>query len=329
MKAKPRSERRIGASSESPARRYFKEVRFRQVRSLVELSRHGSFAATAAAMDLAVPSVWQQIRALEDEYGVQLVVAEGPRVSLTEDGRILVDLAAPLVESFEGLRAMFEDRQSTVARTLTIVAPAAMFSGALRRPIILYRKLHPKVKLVLLDRPSHLARQVIEEDGADLAIMGLASGDEPMPQFECLLLARYAFHLMCPSTGPLARGRNMTLTSIVAQPLVLAPEESSSHRQIRQVFANAGLADRMNVTMTATNRALLLNYVAIGFGVAIGTSAASVKPPKRLAGETEVVVHNVAGLFGHEEVFLVQRKGRFEPVHVRAFRELVQKAFAS
>ncbi len=222
---------------------------------------------------------------------------------------------------------MFEDQRSNAARTLTVVAPSAMLTGALRRPIILYRQHHPKVKLVLLDRPSYLARQVIQQDEADLAIMGMATGDEVMPQFQYQPLARYAFYLMCPADHALARARQMTLTGIVSQPLVLAPEESSSHRQIRQTFVQAGLADRMNVTMTATNRALLLNYVAIGFGIAIGTSAASVKPPKRAAGEAEVVVRDVAALFGHEEVFLVQRKGRFEPAHVRAFRELVQKAF--
>ena len=327
MKVKSNASHRVGAATDSPARRYFKEVRFRQIRALVELSRHGSFAATAAAMDLAVPSVWQQIRSLEDEYGVQFVVAEGSKVSLTDDGRALVDLAAPLVESFDGLRAMFEDQRSTAARTLTVVAPSAMLTGALRRPIILYRQHHPKVKLVLLDRPSYLARQVIQQDEADLAIMGMATGDEVMPQFQYQPLARYAFYLMCPADHALARARQLTLAGIVTQPLVLAPEESSSHRQIRQVFAQAGMADRMNVTMTATNRALLLNYVAIGFGIAVGTSAASIKPPKRGAGEAEVVVRDVATLFGHEEVFLVQRKGRFEPAHVRAFRELVLKAF--
>ncbi|MDI1313030.1 LysR family transcriptional regulator [Prosthecobacter sp.] len=327
MKAKSNAPRRIGTTADSPARRYFKEVRFRQIRALVELSRQGSFAATAAAMGLAVPSVWQQIRSLEDEYGVQFVVAEGSKVSLTDDGRALVDLAAPLVESFNGLRAMFEDQRSTAARTLTVVAPSAMLTGALRRPIILYRQNHPKVKLVLLDRPSYMARQVLEQDQADLAIMGMATGDEVMPQFQYQQLVRYAFYLMCPANHALARARQLTLAGIVSQPLVLAPEESSSHRQIRQVFAQAGLADRMNVTVTATNRALLLNYVAIGFGIAIGTSAASVKPPKRAAGETEVVVREAAALFGHEEVFLVQRKGRFEPAHVRAFRELVLKAF--
>ena len=325
---KPSSTRnRIGAPTESEARRYFKEVRFRQIRSLVELSRRGSFAATAAAQGLAVPSVWQQIRALEDEYGVQLVMAEGAKVWLTHDGQTLVDLAAPLVEAFDGLRVLFEERRNTAPRTLTVVAPAAMLSGPLRRPIVRYRQHHPHVKLVLLDRPSLLVRQIIEQDGADLAIMGMADGDEAMPQFQCLPLAKHAFYLMCPADHALARARQVTLAAIAKEPLVLAPEESSSHRQIRHTFAEAGLENRMNVIMTATNRALLLNYVAMGLGVAVCTSAASLKPPKRAAGEAEIVAREVSGLFGQEKVFFVQRKGRFEATHVRAFRELVQQTF--
>ena len=81
-----------------PKRRYFKEVRFRQIRALVELSRQGSFTSAATSLGLAVPSVWQQVRALEDEYGVQIVSSHGPQLSLTEDGQNLVEMATPLVE---------------------------------------------------------------------------------------------------------------------------------------------------------------------------------------------------------------------------------------
>jgi len=37
-------------------RRYFKELRFRQLRALVELARGGSFTAVAAAMKISVPA---------------------------------------------------------------------------------------------------------------------------------------------------------------------------------------------------------------------------------------------------------------------------------
>ncbi len=308
-------------------RRYFKEVRFRQIRALVELSRHRSFAGTAAALGLSVPSVWQQVRALEDEYGVPLVIATGTQVVLTDDGGRLVDLAAPLVEGFDSLRELFADQLRQVPRHLTLVAPAPMLGDALRSSIIRYRKHHPDVRLTLIDRPSQSARQVIEESGADLAVIGMAQGDAPMPQFHTTPLARYAFQLICPETHPLAAARRLSLAQIVRHPLVLSGEDSSSTRQIRHVFHQAGLGDQLQVTMTATNRALLLSYAAIGFGVAIGTTARKANLPKPAKGDVALVVRDLTHLFGHEEVVLVHRKGRHEAPHVRAFREMVLEAF--
>lgn len=308
-------------------RRYFKEVRFRQIRALVELSRQRSFAATAATMGLAVPSVWQQVRALEDEFGVPLVIATGSQLSLTEDGQLLVELAAPLVEGFESLKAVFADRQKHSPRTLRLVAPASMLHGALRKPVAAFRRKHPEVRLTIIDQPSYAARELLEEGGADIGIIGIACDDSPMQQHHTWLLARYPFHLISPVDHPLATMKRLTLAEIVKTPLVLAGEASSSHRQIRQVFEKAGLAARMNVTTTATNRALLLDYVAIRLGITICTSAADTKLPRPGPGECELAQRDVSDLFGHEEVFIVQRKGRHELPHVRAFREAVTAAF--
>jgi DNA-binding transcriptional LysR family regulator len=314
--------------TQPPARRYFKEVRFRQIRALVELSRRGSFASTATSLGLAVPSVWQQVRALEDEYGVQLVVAQGAQLSFTEDGKTLVDLATPLVDGFDSLREIFSDRHRTTPRTLTIVAPAPMLHGALRKPIATYRKKFPAINLTLIDRPSQIARELIEGGGADIAIIGIAQGEEPLTQFRVWPLANYPFQLICPHDHPLATARRLTLEDIVQHPLVLSVEESSSHRQIRHIIAQAGLAARMKVSTTATSRALLLDYVAIRLGVTICTSANDAKLPRPGAGECELTMRNLTALFGHEEVSLLQRKSRYELPHVRAFRELVVTAMA-
>jgi DNA-binding transcriptional LysR family regulator len=316
---------RRSAAQQSP-RRYFKEVRFRQIRALVELSRRGSFASAAASLGLAVPSVWQQVRALEDEYGVQLVVAQGAQLSFTEDGKTLIDLATPLVDGFDSLREIFGDRNRTTPRTLTIVAPAPMLHGALRKPIVTYRKKFPAINLTLIDRPSQMAREVIEAGGADIAIIGIAEGDEPLTQFHTWLLGRHPFQLICPHDHPLATARRITLADIVQHPLVLSVEQSSSHRQIRHILNRAGLGARMKVTTTATNRALLLDYVAIRLGITICTSANDAKLPRPGAGECELTMRDLSALFGHEEVSLLQRKCRHELPHVRAFRELVLAA---
>jgi len=316
------------APTESPARRYFKEVRFRQIRALVELARQGSFASAAASLGLAVPSVWQQVRALEDEYGVPLVVARGSVVSLTADGQLLVDIAAPLVEGFDSLREVFTDRQRKQPRSLSIVAPAAMFSGPLRSRVIHYRKKHPEVRVRLIDRPSYTAREMMEADEADVAIMGIASGDDPLPQMQLTALVRYPFRVIYPEGHPLADKQRLTLADLVKHPLVLSGHASCSHRQIRHTFTQAGLVERLNVAMTATNPSLLLSYVSAGLGICIGTNASSMKLPRPLPGEPALIMRDVTHLFGHEEVFFVQRKGRHELPHVKAFRELVVKGMS-
>jgi LysR family hca operon transcriptional activator len=73
----------------SDDRRYLKEVRFRQIRALFEIAGQGTFAAASRSLGIATPSVWRQVRALEDDYGVQLFTAKGLDLRLTEDGELL------------------------------------------------------------------------------------------------------------------------------------------------------------------------------------------------------------------------------------------------
>jgi DNA-binding transcriptional LysR family regulator len=308
------------------ARRYFKEVRFRQIRALVEFDRTGGFAAAAAALGLSVPSVWQQIRALELEYGVALVDSLGSRMFLTPEGRMLVDLAAPLVEGFDSLRSAFEGMQASVPLSLKVVAPAPMLSGTLRAALIQYRKQFPSVNLTLIDRPSFGARQVMERNEADLGVIGIARGDEPLKQFHVLTLAAYPFQLICPKDHPLLKLERIRLSDLVKQPLLLSAVESSSHRQVRHVFTESGFAEKMNVTMTATDRELLISYVRMDLGVAIGTGANTTALNRAEPGEIDVVRRDLSALFGHETVALIQRKGRYELPHVTAFREAVIEA---
>ena len=143
MMAKPRS-------GHAEDRRYFKEVRFRQIRAIFEISKHGSFAAAARALGMATPSVWRQVRALEDDYGARFVAAKGRSVRLTEEGERLMRLAAPLVEGFDSLRKMFLDLQSGAERVLRLVAPASVLNSPLRHVIAEYRLSQPAVRLTLI-----------------------------------------------------------------------------------------------------------------------------------------------------------------------------------
>jgi DNA-binding transcriptional LysR family regulator len=239
---------------------------------------------------------------------------------------MLVDLAAHVVEGFDSLRSAFEGMRQIAHLNLRVVAPTPMLSGALRTPLIHYRKQFPSVNLTLIDRPSFTAREIMERNEADLGVIGIARGDEALKKFHALPLAAYPFELICPKDHALLKLEKIRLADLVREPLLLRAVESSSHGQVRHVFAEAGLAQKTNVTMTATDRDLLIGYVQMGLGVAIGTGANTAALKQARLGEVEIVRRDVREVFGHETVALIQRKGRYELPNVSAFREAIIEA---
>lgn len=308
-------------------RRYFKETRFRQIRAFVELARRHSFTGAAHALGLSAPSIWQQIRALEDQFGAPLVEAHGHRVELTEDGRNFLELAAPLVESFDSLSAAFADRRKRTPRSLTVAAPASLLLGReLGEPILRYRQEFPEVHLTLLDRPSGLAVEFLQQERADLAVIAAPAEAAALPQFQTFLLTRFVYRLICREDHPLATERRISLRSLAREQLVLAAEESSSRKRVEQVFAEAGLRSKLQVNMTAGSLAVILTYVRLGFGISIAAMSEQATPAAASPGEQAIVYRDLSRLFGAEQIVLIERKGRHELPHVRAFREMVCEA---
>jgi molybdate transport repressor ModE-like protein len=317
MKEKPRS-------SASGERRYFKEVRFRQIRALFEISRHGSFAAAARALGMATPSVWRQVRALEDDYGVRFVAAKGRSVRLTEEGGRLMRLAAPLVEGFDSLRKVFLDLQSGADRVLRLAASASVLNSPLRHVIAEYRLSQPAVRLTLIDAPSRVAWGMVESDSADLAIVGAPSGVVLPPRLSVVPFASHPFEVIFAEGHPLGKVRKIGLRDILRHPLILAGKDSSSRLQFDYVVGEAGLTSQVNVVMTAGNVPSILNYVSLGIGVAILTRSAIEAMSFSTVKATGLAHRDVSAVLGHDNLVLVQAKGRHELEHIRVFREMAE-----
>ncbi|RFC42418.1 MAG: LysR family [Verrucomicrobia bacterium] len=308
-------------------RRFFKELRIRQLRALVEIARRKSFSAVASYLKLSVVSVWRQVRSLEDEFEVKLVNAEGQQVTLTEEGRMLVEMSEPLVENFLSLRAAFADRRNRVPRRLTVAAPADILSDELPEPIKAYRKQFPDVELRLVDRPSRGAAAALLAGQADIAIIGMGIGmpDELEGAVDLRPLTRYSMALLCPAGHPLAGSKKLTLRQIAQHPLVLGSEDTSDRLLVDQTFKRAGLLEKIDVALSATRVLLIMRYVALDFGVAL-LAPGSHAPFKPKRGEKALISRDVSHLFGYEEVVLLRPKGGSKLPHIDAFCDLVANA---
>lgn len=311
----------------SEPRRYFKELRFRQLRALVELARKGSFTAVAEALKMSVPSVWQQIRALEDEFGVAMVQQLGKTANLTDQGRLLVQLAQPLVESFDQIRDLFADQNKKLPRRITVATTASLLLHELQKPLDLYRKLHPEVELSFIDRPSAMARKHLEDGDADVAILGQI--DAPLnPRLQVTRLGAYPFVLVCPQEHPLLKVRILNLSELIKHPLVLPGEGSNSRSHVQNVFEAAALWQQATVAFTASSFDIVVGYVRLGFGISITSVSPMILDEAKRGHDSyrSIGFRELAKPFGAEEVVLLTRKTQSELPHVKAFREIVVKA---
>lgn len=306
-------------------RHYYKEVRLRQMRALIGIARHGSFAKAARELGLSSPAVWQQVRALEREFSADLVKSSGGEATLTEDGELLARLTAPLVESFDSIRSMFVERRGKLHRRLTLATTTALLTHELPAVITRYRQMQPKVELTLIDRPSLEARAIFDRGGADIAIVGMTETEGAPPQCHVETLSRSAFHLLCPHDHSLLRPKRLTLDDIVRHPLILAGKGASVGRHVPEIFARNDARDP-KVSLTSTNLALTISYVQMGFGIAVVPLAPALAARWRPAQHGRVRIRDVSKLFGRERIVMLHRTGGHELQHIKQFRETVIKA---
>src|SRR5512132_2049044 len=101
-----------------------KPMTLQQLRYLTEVVRRGLNVSEAAeALHTSQPGVSKQIRALEDELGLQVFVRHGKRlVSITEPGKAVVSIAERILAEAQNLRRAGEEFANDQVGTLTIAA---------------------------------------------------------------------------------------------------------------------------------------------------------------------------------------------------------------
>jgi DNA-binding transcriptional LysR family regulator len=120
---------------------------------LVRVVETGSFSAVARERELSQAAVARQISQLEDHFGVRLFHRTTRKLSLTDDGEMLLGLARPVLDGVEGMEAALGQQSALPVGMVRVgVTVAASRTLSLRLPALL--EAHPglKVELVVGDR---------------------------------------------------------------------------------------------------------------------------------------------------------------------------------
>jgi DNA-binding transcriptional LysR family regulator len=133
---------------------------------LVRVVETGSFSAVARERELSQAAVARQVSQLEEHFGVRLFHRTTRKLSLTDDGQMLLGLARPVLDGVEGMEATLGQHSATPVGLVRVgVTVTASRFLSLSLPTLLAAHPGLKVELVVGDRFGDLI-----DDRLDLAM---------------------------------------------------------------------------------------------------------------------------------------------------------------
>jgi LysR family transcriptional regulator, cys regulon transcriptional activator len=252
-------------------------MKLQQLRYLVEVARRRLNVSEAAqALHTSQPGVSKQIRALEDELGVEVFERRGKRLTaVTEPGKAVIEIAERVLAETANLKRAGAEFADEKVGTLTIATTHTQARYALPQAVAAFKRRYPGVRLLIHQgNPTQICEQVIAGE-ADLAIATEAIAEHPgLVSLPCYQWNRC---VVVPARHPLLKAKPLTLEALVAHPIVTYDFAFANRALVQKAFEAKGLSP--NVVLTALDADVIKTYVELGLGV--GIMARMAFDPKR------------------------------------------------
>ena len=236
----------------------------RQLQIFEASVRLGNFSRAAEELFVTQPTVSMQIKKLADALGIPLFEQIGRNVRPTEAGRELYESCRLIFENLANLEMKISEHKGMKRGRLRlgVVTTAKYF---VPEALGEFCRLYPGIDVALKvsNRDRIIERLSNYED--DLYIMGQAPDD--IMELESYPFAPNPLVLMAPRDHPLVGQKNIPLSRIAEEPLILREPGSGIRDVTQRLFQQNGLVPKVRMEL-GSNEAIK-HAVVGGLGVAI------------------------------------------------------------
>ena len=220
----------------------------------------------ALALHTSQPGISKQIRQLEDELGVDILVRHGKRVvEITEPGKLILGIAERMLKDVENLKHVAHEYSSEDSGALVIATTHTQARYALPSVVSRFAQRYPKVRLSLRQGGPQQIADLVKSGEADIAIE--TEADEFYEGLVLLPCHQWNRCVITPVKHPLPKERQLTLESIARYPVITYDFAFSGSSPIKRAFETKGLVP--NVVLTAIDADVIKTYVEMGLGIGI------------------------------------------------------------
>jgi DNA-binding transcriptional LysR family regulator len=290
-------------------------MEFRCIRSFLSVAETLHFGRSARLLNLSQPALSLQVKALEDELGVQLLRRNRQGTVLTDAGQAFREDAAVALERLE-----FSKRKAQWASAGKLGHIRIGFISTAGFEIVpnlmwRFRKRYPDVEFSIRNILTGAQLEMIGDRLLDVGFLRLPI--EQRKEIEVTTVHREPFVAVLPSWHSLSAKKEIRLSELKGNPFVMYAREHARgfHDLLSGILSNAGVVPK--VVQTAGEMSTLISLVDAGAGVSIVPASAA----KRIV--SKVVVCSITDRLPESEIGLAFARQNTAAV-VRRFCEFAR-----
>lgn len=242
-------------------------MRHTQLRSFHAVAATESVTAAASQLNVSQPALTTQIRALEDEYSVELFVRAGGRMRLTEAGRQLQQITRRIFAEEADARHFLTESRELRTGHLRVGAVGPFHATEM---LVAFHASYPQIGISVSVGNSQRVLQDLLDFRSDVAVLAYVEKDSRLWVSQYSKDAIVAFgRREHPLFGRNRKG--IRIGELHGQAMVARERGSNTRRASDEAMAKAGVAPR--IVMEIGSREAVREAVASGVGFGMVSSA--------------------------------------------------------
>lgn len=240
-------------------------MELRQLEYFIAIAETGAFSRAALRLSVGQPVLSRQMRALEQELGVDLYFRTGRGIVLTDAGKLLEQHARGVLETTAGAKRAIGALGSAPTGRVTIGMPPSV-GAVLTTPIVQsFRAEFPMVSLGVMEGFSGHVLEWLTTGRIDVAVLYNA------PRTSTLVadpLVTDELFLLGPADDPAGAGNSELPASRLAEiPLILPSRPHGLRVLVDDFLARTGVAPNVQVEIDAMSSTLGLVEKGVGYTI--------------------------------------------------------------
>lgn len=233
----------------------------RQLEYLVALSETRHFRRAAERTNTTQPTLSEQLKALEERLGVQLVERSTARVVITPAGARIVEIAKRMLRDANEIRALAALGSKELSGLIRIGLPPTIGPYLMQRAAPKLHKTYPDLRLYMREELPKALPRALEDGVHDIIIT-------PLPvraaEIETVTLFREPLLFTVGADHPLAQRKTLQLADLKDQEVLALGPGHVLHDPIPALCKDAGA--RLRLEFEGTSLDMLREMIVMGFG---------------------------------------------------------------